>query len=296
MPNIIEKYKMKLLKFCLYYLPYGKLKKEQEENRRHYMCYLYLKKKYNKFLNQLPIYSESKERSNKVWWCWLQGEENAPDLNKACLKSLHEKLTDREIIVITKDNLNEYIELPDFIMEKYKNGIISNTHFSDIIRLELLIKYGGTWVDSSVFCTDYNRDFFDTNFFVFQNYKRGDESILLSSWFITSEKDNPILKTTRDLIYEYWKNNNFLLHYYLFHLFFTLATEKYPELWNQVPRFSNIPPHILQFEFLEKYSEKRFEQIKKMTSVHKLNQKMDFSKAKEKSFYEYILNYYKKDK
>ncbi len=289
MPNFIEKYKMKFLKFRLYYLPYGKLEREQEENRRHYMCYLYLKKKYGKFLDRLPIYSGSGEYSNKVWWCWLQGEENAPDLNKICLKSLRENLKDREIIIITKNNLNDYIKLPDFIMEKYENGFISHTHLSDIIRLELLINYGGTWIDSSVLCTDYNRDFFDKPLFVFQNFKRGDESILLSSWFITAEKENPILKTTRDLLYEYWKNNNFLLHYYMLHLFFTLATQKYPELWEQVPKFSNIPTHILQFEFLEEYSKERFEQIKKMSSMHKLSQKMDFSKAGDKSFCKHIL-------
>ena len=61
-----------------------------------------------------------------------------------------------------------------------------------------------------------------------------------------------------------------------------------------MPRFSNIPPHILQFEFLEEYSQERFEEIKKMSSVHKLSQKIDFSKAKKNSFYEYILNEYKK--
>ena len=151
-------------------------------------------------------------------------------------------------------------------------------------------------MDSSVLCTEYNKSFFDKPLFVFQNYKRGDVSLLLSSWFITAEKNNPILITTRNLLYEYWRTNNYLLHYYLLHLFFTLAVEKYEELWKQVPRFSNIPPHILQFEFLEEYSEERFEEIKKMSSVHKLNQKMDFSKAKNNSFYEYILNEWQKKK
>ena len=227
MLKLIEKYKMKILKFIMYYLPYGKLEKEQEENRRHYMCYLYLKKKYKKFLDKMPKYIGSGEQSNKVWWCWLQGEENAPDLNKACLNSLRNNLKDREIIVITKENLEDYVKMPEYIMKKYEEGKITHTHFSDLLRLELLINYGGTWIDSSVFCTEYNKKFFDKSLFVFQNYKRGDTSILLSSWFITAEKNNPILITTRNLLYEYWRTNNYLLHYYLFHLFFTLAVEKY---------------------------------------------------------------------
>jgi hypothetical protein len=41
-------------------------------------------------------------------------------------------------------------------LEKYQKKIIDNTHFSDLLRLELLIKYGGTWIDASVLVTKYN--------------------------------------------------------------------------------------------------------------------------------------------
>ena len=47
-------------------------------------------------------------------------------------------------------NLDKYIHLPNYILEKYKQGIITKPHFSDIIWIELLIKYGGTWVDASI--------------------------------------------------------------------------------------------------------------------------------------------------
>ena len=234
--------------------------------------------------------NNNKEYSNKVWWCWLQGEENAPELNKACLASLRENLIDREVIVITEENLFKYIDFPEYITKKYKKGIISRTHFSDLIRIELLTKYGGTWIDSSVYCTEYNRIFFDKPLFVFQNWKRNNPSVISSSWFITAEKDNPILKATKQLLYEYWKKNSFFIDYFLFHFFFTMATEKYKKLWEEIPRYSNIPPHILQFELLSEFSEERFEEIKKMSSFHKLNQKQDFSIAKENSYYRYIIN------
>ena len=48
-------------------------------------------------------------------------------------------------------------------MEKHKNNIIDNTHFSDLLRLELLIKYGGTWIDASVLITKYDKSFFKRN-------------------------------------------------------------------------------------------------------------------------------------
>ena len=296
MKKIYLKIREKLEKikiFSYFYFHGARLNSEQLQNKKHWIYLLYLEKKYKKFLNKLEIYKNSNEFSNKVWWCWLQGEENAPDLNKACLNSLRENLKDREIIIITEENYSQYIELPEYIISKYKKGLITKTHFSDILRIELLVKFGGTWIDSSVLCTSYDSAYFDKNLFVYQNWKRGDEAILISNWFITAEKHNPILLTTRDLLYEYWRKNDFVIHYFIFHFFFTISAKKYEEQWNAISRFSNIPPHILQFELFDKYSEERFNQIAKMSSFHKLNQKLDFNKASPESNYYYIINKYK---
>ncbi len=281
---------------CLkYFLKCKCLKGEQLECKRNWIFFSHLKEKYKNKLESLPKYESTGIYSNKVWWCWLQGEENAPELNKACLNSLRKNLVDRDIVVITKENYKDFVDIPEFIITKYKKGIISNTHFSDLLRLELLIKYGGTWIDSSVLCTEYYKAFFDKPLFMFENWKRGDLSVVSSNWFITAEKNEPILKTTIDLLYDYWDNYNYLIHYFIFHFFFTLATSKYEELWKSVNRFSNLPPHILQFELTEKYSEERFKEIEKMSSFHKLNQNLDFSNCKGDTNYDYIINKYMKE-
>jgi len=48
------------------------------------------------------------------------------------------------------------VELPGYIVEKWEKGRIPAAMFSDLLRVELLIKYGGTWIDSTVFCTGVN--------------------------------------------------------------------------------------------------------------------------------------------
>lgn len=298
MKKIFRKIKSKLNRIWIkvkYNLTFSKFEWEQKEKIDNYICFKYVEKKYKKFLNKLEYTKNTNQFSNKVWWCWFQGEENAPDLNKACLKSLRKNLFDREIIVITDKNYKKYIELPEYIYEKYNKGIITKTHFSDILRANLLVKYGGTWIDSSVLCTSYDKDLFDNNLFVYQNWKTGDNSIVASSWFITSEVNNPILKDTLYLLNEYWKKHDYLVNYFLFHFFFTMASKKYNEQWKKIDRFSNIPPHILQFELLEEYSIDRFKQIEKMSSFHKLNQKLDFSKCKGNTNYDYIIKKYLKE-
>ena len=45
------------------------------------------------------------------------------------------------------------MELPGYIVEKWGKGQIPAALFSDLLRLQLLIKYGGMWIDSTVFCS-----------------------------------------------------------------------------------------------------------------------------------------------
>lgn len=116
------------------------------ESKHKMLYYKLLKKKYLKKCTQERPW-EDKEKvfnSNKVWFMWLQGLDNAPPIIKSCYQSLKTNLPDKEIILIEENNLNDYVHLPDYIEEKYKKGIISRTHFSDLVRLELLINGGGT--------------------------------------------------------------------------------------------------------------------------------------------------------
>ncbi|MBQ7073583.1 hypothetical protein IJM86_00620 [bacterium] len=45
------------------------------------------------------------------------------------------------MILLTRDNYENYIKLPEFILQKVKKKEISITHLSDIIRMALLKEY-----------------------------------------------------------------------------------------------------------------------------------------------------------
>lgn len=257
-----------------------------EKYRRYY------EKKFSSFIESLPKYQHSHKYSNKVWWCWLQGEENAPDLCKACLSSLRKNLKNREIIVITEDNFKKYIDLPDYVLDKYQKGFITRTQLSDILRLELLIKYGGTWIDSSVLATDYDESLFDKDLFVFKCFLKDSIGTISSSWFMTSEIDSPILHTTRDLLYEYIRYNDYFDRYFMLHIFFAIAAERYPESWDAIPVYPNTNPHILQFELNKPYDKARFDDICRLCTIHKLSQKIDPNSMPKDSNYYHILKQY----
>lgn len=264
-------------------------------------CYRKLKRKYKKILTidkSITIDKNKEEKSNKIWICWFQGIENAPELVKACYNSVVKNYNDKEIIVLTEENYKQYVDIPEYILKKWEKGYITFAHFSDILRIELLSKYGGLWLDSTIFTTKRSELVFNENIELFV-YKQVDLdrknplSIVASSWLIYSNKNNNIINLTKKLLHEYWKNYNHIINYNLIHLFFTLSTEVYKDEWDKVPTFNNISPHILQFELNDNFEEVRFNQIRGMSDFHKLNWRI--KSENNNSYYNYIVYNYKND-
>lgn len=245
------------------------------------------------FIQHSDIQDELSEAGKRVWVFWFQGMEHAPAIVQTCYHSLKENITDREIVLVTEENYKVYVQFPDFIIKKAEAGIISKTHFSDLLRLELLIKYGGTWVDATVLCTGTCPQYIlNSDLFLFQNLKPGlnGACTCISSWFITAKADNKILKLTLALLYDYWKNNDKLVDYFLFHNFFQLAIETYPGEWSKVIPFSNSVPHILLLRFFDEYDESVWNAVKEMSTIHKLSYK--FTEAeyrKEGTYYKKLI-------
>lgn len=257
-------------------------------------CYKKMYKKYKKIIDEYEVGDRENETSDYVWICWFQGEKNAPKLVQKCIESAKKNLPNKKIIILSDENLKEYIEFPSYIEKKYKKGVICPAHYSDLIRLELLKKYGGLWIDATVLVTqEPPANFFEQNLFVYKNIttdNKSDISVKASSWLIYANKNNPIVELTGKLMQEYWKKKNIAISYNLIHLFFSMAAKKCSSEWEQVKSMSNIPPHILQFELEKKYTEERWNEITKMSPFHKLNFRI---KTDEKdTFYDFIINKY----
>ena len=237
--------------------------------------------------------SFDKKKSNKVWICWMQGLENAPELVQRCVASIQENLPDRDIVLITEENYSQYVEFPEHVMNKFAKGIISPTHFSDLLRLELLTRQGGTWIDSTVFCTspDIPSYMLDSNLFVFQGLKPIDGHVMqISNWFITSETHNELLELTKYLLYKYWEKYDYVKDYFIFHLMFQLAIETYPEKWKEVFPASNTLPHILLLNLFEDYNQTWWDNLLLTTPFHKLTYKFDESETmKDGTYYKKIM-------
>ena len=255
-----------------------------------------LERKYRKVLRDFDSRWDEKtihQARKTVWVFWWQGVDSMPLIVKHCYASLKENLKDWEIILLTEQNYKEYAVFPDFITNKLQKGI-TLTHFSDLLRLELLKRHGGLWIDSTVLCTsgDVPKSITNSDLFVFRPQKPGSDgaSIYISSWFMWAKSNNRIIMATQAMLYDYWQKNDTLTDYYLLHYFMSIAFDYYKEDAKEIPAFCNSVPHLLQLHFFEPYDEDYWEDIKKMTSFHKLSYKFDKERLeKEGTYYKKII-------
>ena len=219
----------------------------------------------------------------------------------------------RQVIVLDKNSLKNFIDIPDHIEKKYSSGIIPNAHFSDFVRVALLKKYGGTWIDATVYLTaPIPETITNCKFFVFRtkqwtNFHQGAVSnkylyglnskiyqyynffLCCSSWFIHSTGNSHIINKVYDLMSEYWANEDTLIDYFCFHYFITLCvifSFDCQREYFQMPMFSNMYPHIMQSVALKDFDSELYHEIIKNCFIHK----MTYLESKNGSFLDYLLN------
>ena len=214
-------------------------------------------------------------KPDTIWMCWLQGEQTAPSLVRACINSTRRYNPGREVVVLDNKTIPDYVELPGYLMDAYRRGRYSAAHFSDLLRTELLCTRGGAWMDATLLSTAPLPDYVNkAPLFAFKelDLTRYDKTpVVASSWFVSAAPNETIMCATRDLLWEYWRRERHLVDYFLFHRMFALSARYFPEEWDAVPTFNNHSPHVMQFELNGNYTDERWEQLTSMSGLHKLN-------------------------
>lgn len=287
---IFIKYHCFFLAAILYYLYYLKLidKRTLTETIRR-KKEKKIRRKYGRFVTKVDGEITGDDYEKNIWVCWLQGEESAPQIVKKCIKSIKKQTYGWNVNIITASNFKQYVNLPAHILEKWGRGIITNTHFSDILRCKLLIEHGGLWIDATCLMTSELPDFvYKNNFFTFRNEMRNETTTKLSSWFIFSKKDNKILEQVFFLESKYWEKSNILDEYFLFHLFFDIVIEKNNEVWDSCLPYYDVNPHIMSKFLMCNFNIDFFNEIKKQSFIHKLTYKIKIN-SKNKTLYDYLI-------
>jgi len=188
----------------------------------------------------------SQVRQRILWCFWLQGWHNAPDLVKACAATWRRHNPDWTIHYLSSENMGAFFD-PDGEFQKLFEKDVPIEALSDVLRIELLSRFGGVWVDSTLYCLrpldEWIHEVASSGFFAFD---RPGQDRMLSSWFLAAEEDSYLVEVWRRDALAYWKNRDERDHYFWFHRLFEAAyasDRRFREIWDVVPKVSAKDPH-----------------------------------------------------
>lgn len=261
--------------------------------RKNMLIMNYLSKKYSYIINKNYNDFSSDISSNIIWVFWWQGIDSAPFIVQKCVESIKKYSGDKRVVIIDKNNISKYYNIPKFIKQKMDSGVISLTHFSDILRFNLLRKYGGFWIDSTIFFTDnlFEKGNFD-KFYTVKFECNEQTSISKGNWcgFFIGGSNNLLYETMCNLFEEYWKSEELLIDYFLIDYFIALCYNK-----NNLIRlkfdsieYNNQRIHELQENLCNKFDNKFYQELKESNKIHKLSYKKKTVISPD-TFYDVIL-------
>lgn len=178
-----------------------------------------------------------------VWVFWWTGEENAPEIVKACIRSIRRNANKHRVIVIDRSNISEYVRLPEYIDEKHNQGKISHAAYADILRITLLAEYGGVWIDATVFLSQPLPDvLFKDTFYTAKSVDNNAFYFSRSRWvlyFLAGNRDFSLFSFVRDMLFVYWKDTDEIIAYLLMDYIFDIAYRHIPEVKSEIDALPN---------------------------------------------------------
>ena len=105
-------------------------------------------KKYLKFRDTAPekLTFPDTQLDEPIWLFWNTGKDKAPEIVRTCYQSV-KKYAGRQVVLLTENNVKNYINMPDYLNEKLTSGVLPLAIYTDMIRVGLLgIMVGHGWM------------------------------------------------------------------------------------------------------------------------------------------------------
>lgn len=215
----------------------------------------------------------------RVFSMWLQGEDKAPALVKACLSSIREYTTG-PVEVLDQDSISNLADIPGYVWDKYRQGKMRPAHFSDICRVQLLRRYGGIWVDSTCLMhAAVPEALASAPLFMFRAEKDSRFGFTgFQNFFIVSAPSHPLMEAWADMMLRYWKAENAPVSYFVHQMLMCTLVKNIPQaraLFDAMPSVPMGPVHRLQDVQDRPFDVKLLEECRRDTFLQKLNFKKD---------------------
>lgn len=230
--------------------------------------------------------SDNDEFNEVIWTMWYQGYEKAPQIVKEAIDSKIIHSGDHRVILIDKDNLENFVEIPEWMKAKVDAGIISWAHLSDYVRSALLYRYGGIWIDSTIFLVDmipehiFHKEFWSIHWNVSRDWIASYDK--WSVGVLASLPQSAVMEYCYKAELSYWEKYSYPFTYLLLDMFIANFYEENLSFHSLIDKLEINNTHI--FDFVEEGASKgnqvceefEYSRIRKDTWIFQLTYKENY--------------------
>ena len=158
--------------------------------------------------------NESSGNARKtIWTYWDQGVQMLPDFNTLCISTWKYHCPDWDVVVVTADSVFDYLDAAD--LPPRWRAIDTPQVKSELIRLALIARYGGVWMDSSILLQTglddlvWNRiasNELEFGGFSIRALSRTRSDDVFETWFIAAAQGCYLVQRWQQTMYSLWEN------------------------------------------------------------------------------------------
>lgn len=213
-----------------------------------------------------------------IWVCWFQGESQMPEIPKMCLASIRKNANGHPVILLTDENYDQYVHMPDIVLQRFQMGQLKPAHFADILRIHLLAQQGGIWLDATLLLTSpLPEEIFSAPLFTIKTKPFGCfvSQCRWTVFCLASWKHNPLFVKLAKSFELYLQETDIFVDYFMFDQFVDMLYQRdttIRAMLDAVP-FNNEHVHQLGKVLDKPYHPEHWTQMSKDTYLFKLSWK-----------------------
>lgn len=239
------------------------------------------------------------ENPKYIWVFWAQGYDSMPDLVSKCIETVKKNSGNAQVILLTAENFEKYATLPEWIVDKFRSGIISPMYFSDALRFNLLKNHGGLWLDATDFVIDEITDDYFTGLCTVSGLPDDEHFFIAEGRWHTAlfggSKGHPLFQFMNSFFSKYWKENDESVDYFMTDYALEYAYQNNIGNFREYidsnkgkvdPQFIDLQPHLN-----DTFNSKQWNNYIRDTRIFKLTYKIKLKKNND-TFYDFLIKNY----
>ncbi|GFH41915.1 hypothetical protein Hs30E_04660 [Lactococcus hodotermopsidis] len=164
------------------------------------------------------------DASFAVFSFWNKGLENAPEIVQKLAKINADKLNRHAISYhfLDESTVTDFLDIPDAVRYYQTAETVSPTYFSEWLRVALLARYSGTWLDSTILATDRGVALINSYRQQENPYFSGTDSGNIFAYAFATNQNNRLVVMLQATLERYMVTHKQYDNYYTFDMLFII--------------------------------------------------------------------------